>query len=76
MPNFKTYKHKKQGDNSDSWIVEEWDSEARKVLLNRYMTYEDPAIDKKVDISKIDLETLTDDQLNALAEKLKPKLGL
>lgn len=43
----KTYKYKKQGNGLDSWEVSEWDG---KVLLNKYMVFEDPAIEKKSEI--------------------------
>lgn len=69
---YKEFKYKKQGDNSDSWIVTEWEDDTKKVMLNKYMVYEDPTKDKLIDISKADIDTLTTDQIT----KLKTRLGL
>jgi hypothetical protein len=73
----KEIEYKKQGDGRDSWAVTEWETAAKKVMLNKYMVYEDPNQEpKKVDISNIDIDTLNDSELTKLANKLKPKLGL
>lgn len=58
------YTYKKQGDGRDSWCCEEPNG-------NKYMVYEDPN-PKPIDISGIDIDTLTDEQLL----KLKQRLGL
>lgn len=58
------YTYKKQGDGRDSWVCEEPNG-------NKYMVYENP-FEQKVDISKIDIDRLTDEQLL----KLKTRLGL
>ena len=70
------YKYKKQGDGRDSWEVTEWQDTSKKVMLDKYMVYEDPAVEKKQDISNIDIDTLTNKELKKLAAKLKPELGL
>ena len=62
------YTYKKQGDGRDSWTCEEFEN---GVLINKYMVYEDPN-PKPIDISGIDIDTLTDEQLL----KLKTRLGL
>lgn len=58
------YTYKRQGDGRDSWVCEEPDG-------NKYMVYEDPFIEKKTDISKIDIDTLPEEQLIKLANRLK-----
>ena len=60
---YKTYKYKKQGDNTDSWIVSEWEDNTKKVLLNTYMIYEDPTIEKLINISKADISSLKPKQI-------------
>ena len=60
-----TYTYKKQGDGRDSWVCTEPDG-------NKYMVYEDPFNPKKVDISNIDIDSLTDEQI----QKLKARFGL
>lgn len=62
-------KYKLQGDGRDSWEISEYEGED---LINRYMTYEDPNAIKKVDLSNIDIDSLTDEQIN----KLKTRFGL
>jgi len=65
----KNYTYKKQGDGRDSWTCEEFEN---GVLINKYMVYEDPFEAKAIDISNIDIDSLTDEQLL----KLKTRLGL
>lgn len=59
------YTYKKQGDGSDSWVCVEPNG-------NKYMVYENPSIVKKECLSKFDIDTLTDEQI----DKLKKRLGL
>jgi len=61
----KVYTYKKQGDGRDSWVCEEPDG-------NKYMVYENPFLEKKIDISNIDIDSLTDEQII----KLKARFGL
>lgn len=65
----KVYTYKKQGDGRDSWRCEEFEGNE---LVNVYMVYEDPNKPKSIDISGVDIGTLTDEQLL----KLKQRLGL
>lgn len=58
------YTYKKQGDDTDSWLCEEPNG-------NKYMVYEDPFKEKKMDIYNIDIDSLSDEQLIKLAERLK-----
>ena len=64
----KRYTYKKQGDGKDSWRCDEIEY---GVIVNSYMVFEDPN-PKPIDISGIDIDTLTDEQLL----KLKTRLGL
>lgn len=66
------YKYKEQGDGRDSWICEEFDEKGE--LLNKYMIYENPYEEKKVNLSNIDIDTLPEDQLMKLINKIKSKL--
>lgn len=66
----KTYIYKRQGDGRDSWACTETDNEGN--TINKYMVYEDPAIKKKTDLSNIDIDSLSSEQIS----KLKTKLGL
>lgn len=63
----KTYKYKKQGNGLDSWEVSEWDG---KVLLNKYMVFEDPAIEKKSEIELLNEKIAS---LELRIEKLESK---
>lgn len=65
----KVIKYKRQGDGRDSWEISEYEGE---ILVNRYMVYEDPSKPKTVDISNIDIDSLTDEQI----AKLKTRFGL
>lgn len=65
----KVYTYKKQGDGRDSWRCDEIENGN---IVNSYMVYEDPNSPKAIDISGVDIDTLTDDQLL----KLKQRLGL
>ena len=73
---YKEFEYKKQGNGTDSWTCTEWETEAKKVMLNKYMVFENPAIEKKQDISKIDIDTLTDFELKKLAQRIKKELKL
>lgn len=64
----KRYTYKKQGDGRDSWRCDEIED---GVIVNSYMVFEDPN-PKPIDISGVDIDTLTDEQLL----KLKTRLGL
>lgn len=55
-----TYTYKKQGNGKDSWTCEIKEGET---LIDRYMVYEDPSAEKKVDLSNIDIDSLTDEQI-------------
>ena len=66
------YELKKQGDGSDSWTVTEWETDKKEVIINKYMTYEDPTKQSQVDMSNVDLSTMTSEQMN----QLKSALGL
>lgn len=66
------YEYKQQGDGSDSWTVSEYADDSKKELINKYMVYEDPTIKKGVDMSNVDLSTMTSEQMN----QLKTALGL
>lgn len=70
----KIIKYKEQGNGTDSWEISEVDKKGE--LLNRYMVYEDPSIEKKIDLSNIDIDTLPEEELNKLIIKLKQKLNL
>lgn len=58
------YTYEKQGDGRDSWLCEEPNG-------NKYMVYEDPFTEKKTDLSNIDVDSLTDEQLKKIATRLK-----
>lgn len=62
------YEYKKQGDGRDSWIAIETDSDGKEIT--RYMVYEDP--NTRINLSNIDITTLTDEQV----QQLKTRLGL
>jgi len=63
------YTYKKQGDGRDSWRCDEIEN---GVILNSYMVYENPFEQKDIDISGVDINSLTDEQVL----KLKTRLGL
>ena len=63
----KDIKYKLQGNGRDSWEVKEYDNKG--VLIKAEMVYEDP---NKLEVSNIDIDSLTDEQLL----KLKQRLGL
>ena len=58
------YTYKKQGDGRDSWVCEEPNG-------NKYMVYENPLIENKTDISNNDINSLSNEQLILLANKIK-----
>lgn len=62
--------YKQQGNGKDSWCVKTFDNGE---LISAEMVYENPNT-KKIDISKIDIDTLTNDELVKLANRLKPHL--
>lgn len=70
----KEIKYKLQGDGRDSWTVKEFDVDGK--LISAEMVYEDPTLPppapKKVNLSNIDIDTLTPSDI----QKLKVKLGL
>jgi hypothetical protein len=68
--------YKLQGNGQDSWTVTEWKDASKKELLDKYLVFEDPTIEKKQDISKIDIDTLSDFDLNKLAQRIKKELSL
>lgn len=68
---FTEYKYKKQKDKSDSWEVKEYTDETKEEMTAAYMVYEDPTIEKKIDVSKFDFSTLTADQITQLKDILK-----
>ena len=61
----KNYTYKKQGDGRDSWLCEEKDEKGN--IINKYMVYENPFL--KIDLSNIDIDSLTDEQLLKLKER-------
>lgn len=54
---FKNITYKRQGDGRDSWAVETHDGQ-------KYMTFEHPL--KPLNISNVDISSLSDEQLEAL----------
>lgn len=67
-----TYEYKLQGNGKDSWVATETDEQG--IVVNKYMVYEDPINKKKVDISNIDIDSVKGEDLQKLADKLKPLL--
>lgn len=65
----KVYTYKKQGDGRGSWRCDEIEN---GILVTSYMVYEDPYKPKAIDISGVDINTLTEEQVL----KLKTRLGL
>jgi hypothetical protein len=65
-----TYEYKLQGNGKPSWKATETDEFGN--VVNIYMVYEEP--NKKRDISNIDVDTLTAEELQKLANRLKPLL--
>lgn len=65
---------KKQGNGQDSWIIKVWSGTKKGDgdLLSTNIVYEDPAIEKLVDISKVDISTLRPQQI----ADLKTLLGI
>jgi len=57
--------YKKQGNGQDSWIIM-YDDKVPEIV------YEDPSIQRGIDMSKVDLSTMTKEQM----EQLKQALGL
>ena len=55
----------------DSWWIYYTDPDRIPELV-----FEDPNIEKKQDLSKIDIDSITDADLDKLADKLKSRLGL
>jgi len=68
----KVYTYKEQGDGSDSWRVDEYEDNTEEVLLESYMVYEDPTKIKKVNLKDIDVDSITDEDI----DKLKIRLGI
>lgn len=67
----KVITYKKQGDGKDSWIIRYINEENKDVLLPE-IVYEDPAVEKKVNIKNIDIDSIKLEDLIKLANKLKP----
>lgn len=64
-------KYKEQGNGADSWTVTEWEDDTKKVMIDKYMTYEDPKKKpKKTDLSNIDIDSLTDEDIDKLRQRL------
>jgi hypothetical protein len=63
------YIYKRQGDGRDSWVAIETDDKG--TVINKYMVYEDPYAVKKVDASLLDIDSLTEEQILKLKERLK-----
>lgn len=64
----KVYTYKKQGDGRDSWRCEEFEGDK---LVNVYMVYEDPYNQKAIDISGVDIDSLTDEQILKLKARFE-----
>ena len=64
------YEYKLQGDGRDSWKATEKDAQGN--VTNVYMVYENP--NKKTNISNIDIDSITEEDLTKLAQKLKKYL--
>jgi len=65
-----TYQYKLQGNGKDSWIVTVTNEQGE--VIEKYMTYENP--NKKTNISNIDIDSITEEDLTKLAQKLKKYL--
>lgn len=65
-------KYKLQGNGKHSWEVRKYDDNGD--LIDAYLVFEDPTKEKKIDISKIDVDTMTQADLQKLANKIKPLL--
>jgi hypothetical protein len=64
--------YKEQGNAADSWIIRRWETAKKKNLIYCEIVYTDPSIEEKTDMSKVDLSTMTSEQLT----QLKTALGL
>ena len=65
--------YKKQGNGLDSWIIQY--VENGQEVKCREVVYEDPNMPaKKLKIDNIDIDSITKDDLQRLAQKLKPFL--
>ena len=56
----------------DSWVIKRWSDETKKDLIFVDIVYTDPSIVEKMDMSSVDLSTMTSEQLT----QLKTALGL
>jgi hypothetical protein len=64
--------YKRQGDGKDSWFIHDLD-ENGKDIQSPELVFEDPALPpKKVKIDNIDIDSMTVEDLQKLANKLKP----
>ena len=61
-----------QGNGVKSWRIDTYEDSTKKVLLDSEMVYTDPTQTEPVDMSNVDLSTMTPEQLQAL----KTALGL
>ncbi len=64
------YTYKKQGNGEDSWRIDTYEDDTKEVLLNSEMVYDNPTIKESVNMSNVDLSTMTKEQLNALKQAL------
>jgi hypothetical protein len=67
-----TYEYKLQGNGKDSWTATETNDIGE--VIAKYMVYEDPNKIKKIDLKDIDIDTMSQSELEKLANKLKPLL--
>lgn len=65
-----TYQHKLQGNGKDSWTVTVTNEQGE--VIEKYVTYENP--NKKVNISNINIDSIKEEDLTKLAQKLKKYL--
>ncbi len=65
--------YKKQGNGQDSWVIQYVENGLE--VKCREVVYEDPNLPaKKLKIDNIDIDSMTQDDLEKLAQKLKPFL--
>ena len=62
---------KEQGDGRDSWIINYWADETKTVKEKlSEIAYEDPNQQTGLDISQVDIDSLTDSQINSLRTRI------
>jgi len=69
----KTITFKKQGNGQDSWIIRYLDDNGKDEQLPE-IVFEDPSIVKKIKLDNIDIDSMSSEDLQKLAQKLKPLL--